>query len=739
MKRSLKLQISTIRIGKYTKIYELEEFLYNGGMGEDLTAEKPKGNDVNQLPLDDGLWVVNPSFYHQTIHGRKCVSASIEEGENWSFRAMNTALTELERKPARSVYLAAANHRGDVIVLREGYDFAPDQPAVEVKLLNLQDRTSEVFTACEQVGHYEFLNLSHHSDGERNAQSIKQDEWLFSQSSNCSFAVNPFQEQDAFTELFQWVRGYLAIQHRTHYGFSQAVGFDNLLAYTRSVPWFLRKDIEKRSVLLLGEGLNSEKQSIQLRESSVEGEGARFVIQNPKVRLFLLSGQTSEEILARIHEMQSLIQSGMTFEDIETQSLSLNREASKFTLAIIADNRDSLANELKMSLKGVPSSFERGKDWQSRGGSFFTPKPLGKDAKIAFVFPGAFNSYVGMGAELLHSYPFLHDWLSEHTEDAEENYQALKVFPPSWGAASEKELAELNETLLEDPLSMFISGMAIAGLYTYLLRNGYNIQPDAAFGYSLGETGMFFANDFWHQTGEIAREISSLPLFHNRLAGRNDAVREYWDAMGYSYSSDSDDGTPIWDNYILMTTFEKAQKVVGQEPQVYITHINADRQMVIGGEPEACKRVISELHCMSFPIPFHYPMHCEAVASEYETLRDLHLRPVECESDIQFYSSYECAPFILESSQIASSIAGGLCNRVDFSSLVRQVYDDGYEIFIEVGARSNCTKWIERILKTKDICAVSVNQAEVADEINLMRVIAHLVSHGKPVNLHTSV
>ena len=151
MERSIKIQISAIRIGKITHIFELEEFLYEGGRVENLMEEQPQGNDVNQLPLDDGLWVVNPSFNNQYIGERKCASVYIDEGANWSFRAMNTALTELERKPARSVYLAAANHRGDVIVLHAGYDFAPDQPAVEVKLLNLKDRTDEVFTACEQV------------------------------------------------------------------------------------------------------------------------------------------------------------------------------------------------------------------------------------------------------------------------------------------------------------------------------------------------------------------------------------------------------------------------------------------------------------------------------------------------------------------------------------------------------------------------------------------------------------
>lgn len=186
---------------------------------------------------------------------------------------------------------------------------------------------------------------------------------------------------------------------------------------------------------------------------------------------------------------------------------------------------------------------------------------------------------------------------------------------------------------------------------------------------------------------------------------------------------------------ILMTNLEKVKAAVEKEPLVYLTHVNTHRQVVIGGEPQACQRVVSELGCMRFPIPVNYPMHCAPVASEFDVLQTLNLQPVEEPASVKFYSSYNCGPYTLESTAIAETVAGGLVNQVDFDALTKRVFDDGYSFFIEVGARSNCSKWIERSLKSKEFCAVSVNQAEIDDEICLMKVIARLVSHGKKVNL----
>jgi PfaB family protein len=388
-------------------------------------------------------------------------------------------------------------------------------------------------------------------------------------------------------------------------------------------------------------------------------------------------------------------------------------------------------DEIEQARKGIPSSLQSGKEWQSRGGSYFTPTPLGSETKIAFVYPGAFNSYIGMGAELLHVFPLLHDWLSEHNENPAEIYQAENLFPKDWGKVSEDRLEEMQMNLLNHPLSMLFSGTAIAGMYTYLLEEIFNVVPDAAYGYSLGEIMMFFATGYWHKTEPIKKEITESDLYKNRIAGSMDAVREFWDQMGFSYT----DSEIIWNNMILMTNVEKVKEAVEKEPLVYLTHVNTHRQVVIGGEPEACQRVVNDLGCMRFPIPVNYPMHCAPVASEFETLRDLNLQPVEQTDSIKFYSSYNCGPYQLESNAIAETVAGGLVNRVDFDALTKRVYEDGYRFFIEVGARSNCSKWIERSLKSEMFCAVSVNQAEIADEICLMKVIARLISHGKSVNL----
>ncbi|MBN2046428.1 MAG: hypothetical protein JW750_01195, partial [Anaerolineaceae bacterium] len=347
-------------------------------------------------------------------------------------------------------------------------------------------------------------------------------------------------------------------------------------------------------------------------------------------------------------------------------------------------------------------------------------------AKIAFVYPGAFNSYLGMGRELFHLYPDLHDWLSSFTDQPADAYQARKLFPPNLEQMSDSEREEAEQALVNDPLAMLFSGTSIAGLYTHLLTHTFGIYPDAAFGYSLGETSMLFAAGLWGNADPMREEVQSMPTFQHRIAGDLQAVREHWALQdGISDSTSAE----IWHNYILMTNPEKAREAIAAEPRVYLTHINAPRQLVIGGEPAACKRVIEQLKCMSYRVPYNYALHCEAISSEFEPLRDLHMQPIDGIPLPRLYGGLEKQPLPLDASLIADNVAAALCNRVDFPALVRKVYEDGHQIFIEVGARGNCAKWIEAILKKEAVCSVSLNQAAVPNHLSILRALAKLAAH----------
>ena len=60
------------------------------------------------------------------------------------------------------------------------------------------------------------------------------------------------------------------------------------------------------------------------------------------------------------------------------------------------------------------------------------------------------------------------------------------------------------------------------------MLRGLGIKPDAAIGYSLGETAALVALRAWSRRDEMLHRLQASPLFHTELAGRCDAARRAW-------------------------------------------------------------------------------------------------------------------------------------------------------------------------------------------------------------------
>ena len=114
-------------------------------------------------------------------------------------------------------------------------------------------------------------------------------------------------------------------------------------------------------------------------------------------------------------------------------------------------------------------------------------------------------------------------------------------------------------------------------------------------------------------------------------------------------------------------------------------------------------------------------------------MEELHTLPVESIPQTVLYTAADYHPAILNSAIIAENIATALTNRLDFPRLVEKVYEDGARMFIEVGAGSNCSKWIDSILKNKPHAAVWVDQAKVDEQTMFVRLLAKVDQPG-----HTS-
>jgi len=545
-----------------------------------------------------------------------------------------------------------------------------------------------------------------------------------------------------FADLAGLIKASLSLYHRTHYAIPHWQGPSTpehweaapFYVPTDSQPWFLEAGTNRRQAVLVCADSSGKLKGLPLAEEPQLRFPAQAAFSSTGMHLLPLQANSPSNLMDMLNQLSTRLTMGESLPELAHQYLTdfTNTESQSYALGLVGSSMDELRSEIEHAQRGIGRAIETGKNWQSPTGSAFSPQPLGPQAKVAFVYPGGFNSYVGMARNVFALFPRLHDRLAELTNNIALSLQSEILYPHSISPLTDGQIAELNAQLSKDPIAMITTGTAVAFLYSTILQEVFGLSPASAFGYSLGENSMMFALGVWEAADEARCNFNASPLFHSRLAGPTLAAREHW---GVRPQETGVSQTPLWGNFVLMAKPRQVQDALANEERVYLTHINAPRQVVIGGEVQACKRVIASLKCMHLQAPYDYALHCKAMSSEYSRLEELHTLPVENIPQSVLYTAADYHPTILDTTLIAENIATALTNRLDFPRLVERVYEDGARIFIEVGAGSNCSKWIGSILKGKPHTTTWVDQAKVDEQTMFVRLLAKLVSQRVPLNL----
>lgn len=499
-----------------------------------------------------------------------------------------------------------------------------------------------------------------------------------------------------------------------------------------SRPWFLEPRATKRIATVNYIGTNGTYAHLVLSEASSQGDRQSRYLEQMPFYLLPLAADERSELLAQLHTLQISLADCSSVSHLASQTFAIfqQRQPATYTLAILGHHKDELSREIQRAISGVANAFERGQDWQTPVGSYFTAKPLGKQGDVAFVYPGAYSSYVGLARNLFRLFPQIYDDLAIKSVYNRVANIGKRLYPRSLTALSKRQLEKLEQQLLDDPLAMLESETGYAGLITVVLRNYFQIKPQRAFGYSLGETSMMFAQGIWTNFNQSSHALNSSSLFSNRLAGAKNAVREYWGLPTQNYEAQE-----IWSTYILIAAPERVREYLKHEHRVYLTQINTPKELVIAGDTQACLTLINTLKCDAFRAPFNHAIHCQAIRSEYDELVKLHALPIQTVSDVIFYSAAEYAPTTLTSEAIASNIAQVLCQQLDFPRLVNRVYEDGSRIFIEAGVGSNCSRWISENLKQQEHVTISLTRRGIDEHTSILKALAKLLSHQVSLDL----
>ena len=489
-------------------------------------------------------------------------------------------------------------------------------------------------------------------------------------------------------------------------------------------PWFLSAGVDRRVAAI---DLASDNAIILAEETEIQSRDSAYLEKTP-CYLFPLTAKDDATLLKRLNTLKQTLVSSDLAQTAKQTFIDYRDTQANYAIAIIGKNRAEILKECDRAIKGIAKAFETGKDWQTPVGSYFTPNPQGKKGKVAYVYPGAYNAHLGLGKDLFRLFSnLIDDPVIKTTCNRIAGIEKL-LYPRSWHKLSPKELEAKERELMSDPLAMLESETGFAGFMTTILRDYFKVKPQAAFGYSLGETSMMYAQGVWNDVEQSSDLLNASTLFKTRLAGKKEAVREYWQLPEGQQGE-------LWRTYVVMANSEIVKEKVEQEHRVYLTQISTPKEVVIAGDPQGCQRLIASLDCDAFRAPFNHVIHCPAMKSEYDELIQLNTLPLRKSPEITFYSAADYQQVTHSSKDIAHSVTQTLCQQLDFPRLVERVYQDDYRIFIEVGVGSNCSRWIKNILKSKEHAVVSIHRRGTNDFTSLIKAIAKLVSHRAQLDL----
>lgn len=478
-------------------------------------------------------------------------------------------------------------------------------------------------------------------------------------------------------------------------------------------------------------------------------------IASSDLQLVLITGNEQQALLTKLAAIEAELEIDQnSIKDIALSYFSVYEsmvEKPTYTASLLCESKEELIKEIQLAKAGIASSFSpdnNNNEWRTPKGSYFSAMPVNTDANtdnVTFLYPGIGATYVGLGRDLFHLFPEIHQDVADLADDIGASLKDRLLNPRTIIRPDFKALKQLDLNLRGNLADIAEAGVGFACVFTKVFENVFNVKADYATGYSMGEVSMYAALGAWQQPGLMSSRLASSDTFNHRLCGELLTLREHWGLDDYANENTGDE--LIWETYTIKATLDDVITASEGEERVYCTIINTPDSLLLAGYPEDCLRVISKLGVRAMPLNMANAIHSAPANKEYDDMVELYTMDVMPRLKTKMYSSSCYLPVPQMSKAIAHSVAKCLCDRVDFPRLINTLYDKGARVFIEMGPGRSLCSWVDKILDftvaprvdsaNKARVAVPVNAKGTSDELTYLRAIAKLVSHGVKLDLQT--
>ncbi len=434
-------------------------------------------------------------------------------------------------------------------------------------------------------------------------------------------------------------------------------------------------------------------------DSRAKPERAKTTTQTQSPAFWAYEGHTGDDVL-------SALDAGKT-----TELANLSRGAR---LVIVADDETVLQRRVERARAHIRHGAPAGE------GVHYRAAPV--TGELAFVFTSAGSAYHGMGRELVTRLPELGDRLGERFDGLADAM--------SWVFAETAHPATNDQRLW--------GASCLSQMHVELSRGLLGIQPDAAIGYSSGESNSLFALGAWTDMDAMRKEIDDSALYTTELAGPFHAVARTWA---------EDAGTSVepagirWSSWAMLAPVARIRELIAQQQHLHLAIIHTDNDCVIAGETDACQRVVEHVIAefgsgRCFELEYNMAAHVPEVNAFRDEWLRIHRRKVTPVPGVRFYSGGSEASYTPETEACTQTIMTQAQQTLDFSGVIERSWADGVRIFVEHGPMSACSGWIREVLgeRAKEAVVVSLDRQGRGIE-TVFEAIAALVAAGVSVDL----
>ncbi|MDQ0693782.1 polyketide synthase [Streptomyces sp. W4I9-2] len=405
---------------------------------------------------------------------------------------------------------------------------------------------------------------------------------------------------------------------------------------------------------------------------------ARPWLRGPAPRLHVFSGADRREVLAAL--------------EAGTES-----SAGPARLALVVDGDATWEERGKAARRWLAEGGTRPADVAYRDGPVV--------GQTAFVYTNGSAAYPGMGHELALALPSL-------GERVREEHRAMG--------------ARLRSRTEPGVLGQIWAVAELAAFHTVFSREVLGLRPDAAIGYSSGESTALVALGAWPDASGLYEATRDSGLFTTELAGELRAVRRYWRQRGIRGDR--------WSSYLVAAPLAAVRAELAGEQAVHLMAVNAPGVCVIGGESRACAAVVARIGVdRAIELDYDMAAHAPELAEVRDVWHEAHRRPTVEVPGVRFYSGASGRAYRPTSERAAEALTAQGLGTIDFAATIEQAWADGVRVFVEHGPRRLCTGWIKRVLGDREHVAVALDTPGDTNLRHLCLAVGELVVAGVPV------